>query len=84
MMRQVYSSPFTWDAFAPANRVFVDIIREREPERRHRVFFVIDQHVATAHPTLPAEIETFSDVLQLFAPRATGRWRSASKRNWRW
>ena len=50
---------FTWDAFAVENRVFVDAIRRLEPDRRHRVLIVIDQHVAAAHPTLPAEIESY-------------------------
>ena len=50
---------FTWDAFAAENRVFVDTIRRLEPDRRHRVLVVIDQQVAAAHPTLPAEIESY-------------------------
>jgi 3-dehydroquinate synthase len=50
---------FTWDTFAPANRVFVDTVRRLEPDRRHRLLFAIDSHVATAHPTLPAEIDAY-------------------------
>lgn len=50
---------FTREAFAPANRVFVDAIRRLEPDRCHRILVVIDGHVATAHPTLIAEIEAY-------------------------
>lgn len=65
---------FTWDAFSPANLAFVDALRHHEPERRHRLVFFIDEHVATAHPTLPAEIDAyvgaFPESLQLLAPPA--------------
>src|SRR5688572_17966831 len=65
---------FTWDTFSPANRAFVDAIRQQEPSRRHRLVFFIDEHVATAHPTLPAEIDAyigaFPESLQLLASPA--------------
>jgi 3-dehydroquinate synthase len=60
---------FTWDTFAPHNRVLVDTLLSKEPERRHRVVILIDQHVANAHATLPAEIDAYfeahADALQL-------------------
>src|SRR5439155_25297578 len=63
---------FTWDTFSPANRVFVDTLRRLEPDRRHRALVVIDAHVATAHPTLTAEIDAYfgahADALTLAAP----------------
>src|SRR5947207_9484370 len=63
---------FTWDTFAPDNRLFVDTLRRLEPDRRHRVLVVIDSHVAAAHPTLTAEIDVYFGAhamsLQLAAP----------------
>jgi 3-dehydroquinate synthase len=50
---------FTDDVFAPGNRAFVDAIRRQEPERRHNVFFVIDEPVARAHPRLVAAIRAY-------------------------
>src|SRR5207244_10310337 len=54
------------------NRVFVDTLRRLEPDRRHRALVVIDAHVATAHPTLTAEIDAYfgahADALTLAAP----------------
>ncbi len=65
---------FTRDAFLPANRAFVEAIRSRESDRCHRVFVVIDAHVAAAHPTLPAEIQAyfgaFPESLTLVGPPA--------------
>jgi 3-dehydroquinate synthase len=52
--------------------VFVETLRRLEPDRRHRVLVVIDEHVATAHPTLAAEIDGYfaaqRDALALVAP----------------
>jgi 3-dehydroquinate synthase len=63
---------FTWDTFAPDNHLLVDTLRRLEPSRRHRVLVVIDSHVATAHPTLTAEIDAYvgahADALILAAP----------------
>ncbi len=50
---------FTEDVFAPGNPAFVDAIRRLEPERRHQVFFVIDEPVAAAHPRLEAAIRAY-------------------------
>jgi 3-dehydroquinate synthase len=50
---------FTRDVFAPGNRVFVDAIRRQELDRRHAVFFVIDEPVARAHPALLDSIRTY-------------------------
>ena len=50
----------------------VEAIRQREADRRHRILVVIDNRVATAHPTLIAEIDgyfaAFAPSLQLAAP----------------
>ena len=52
--------------------MLVEVVRQREPDRRHRILVVIDNRVATAHPTLMAEIDaycsTFAPSLQLAAP----------------
>ena len=63
---------FTWDTFAPDNRVLVETLCRVEPQRRHRMLVVIDSHVAVAHPTLTAEIDAYASAhgtsLQLVAP----------------
>jgi 3-dehydroquinate synthase len=63
---------FTSHAFAPSNPVFVETLRRLEANRRHRVLVVIDHHVATAHPTLTSEIDSYfrahEESLALVAP----------------
>lgn len=63
---------FTWDTFAPGNRLLVDTLCRLEPDRRHRILVVVDSHVAAAHPTLSAEINAYAGAhaasLQLVAP----------------
>ena len=62
----------TWDTFGSHNPVLIDAIRRCEHDRRHRILVFVDSRVATAHPTLTAEIEAyagaFSQWLQLAAP----------------
>ncbi|HZR25411.1 MAG TPA: 3-dehydroquinate synthase [Vicinamibacterales bacterium] len=50
---------FTRDAFAADNPMVVNVFRRLEPERRHRVFFVIDRHVADGHPDLAQRIDAY-------------------------
>jgi 3-dehydroquinate synthase len=47
-----YAVHFTERVLDPSNRVFVDAIRRLEPGRRHRLFTVVDDGVARAHPEL--------------------------------
>src|ERR1044072_8829096 len=51
---------FTRDAFALDNATVATVLRRLEPERRHRVYFVIDGDVDRAHPHLRPEIEAYS------------------------
>ena len=50
---------FTWDLFGAGNRVFVDAVTRLEPERRHRILFVIDENLVAARSSLLAEIKTY-------------------------
>jgi 3-dehydroquinate synthase len=63
---------FVSNAFDLDDHGFADTVCRLEPERRHRVLIVIDDHVAAAHPTLTAEIHAYFDVraasLDLVAP----------------
>ena len=53
---------FTQNLFDPENRIFVDTVRRREKERKHRVLFVIDSNVAKAHPGLIASLHAYAEV----------------------
>jgi 3-dehydroquinate synthase len=55
-----YPVVFTRDAFAAENRVVVDVLGRREPDRRHRVVAVVDAGVAAAHPGLAAAIDAYA------------------------
>ncbi len=63
---------FTRELFSPANRVFVDTLRRREPERRHRCMVFVDDGVLNVRPRLPAEIEAYAEAhgrhIDLVAP----------------
>jgi 3-dehydroquinate synthase len=50
---------FTRAAFARDNTTVADLLRRVEPDRRHRVFAVVDRHVAAGHPSLARDIETY-------------------------
>jgi 3-dehydroquinate synthase len=60
---------FTRAVLDPGNPCLADVIRSREPERRHRVFCVVDDGVARAWPTLGEDLarycETHSAHLEL-------------------
>jgi 3-dehydroquinate synthase len=47
---------FTRDAFAPQNATLAEVIARREPDRRHRALFIVDDGVAAAQPDLEARI----------------------------
>ena len=50
---------FTRNAWHPDNRIFVDTVARLEPERRHRVLVIIDNHVASTNRTLVSDIERY-------------------------
>ena len=50
---------FTRNAWQPDNRIFVDTVVRLEPERRHRVLVVIDNHVASTNRTLVSDVERY-------------------------
>jgi 3-dehydroquinate synthase len=56
-----YPVVFTRHAFAPDNPALVDAIRRLEPDRRHRVFALIDSGVGQAWPDLRADIALYAE-----------------------
>ncbi|MGH9341096.1 MAG: 3-dehydroquinate synthase [Acidobacteriota bacterium] len=56
-----YSYPvyFTRDLFSQANPVFLRTVARLEPEKRHRVLFVIDRGVFLAHELLVSNIKRY-------------------------
>ena len=60
---------FTSGVFAAGNPLLADVVCRLEPARRHRVLFVVDQHVVAANPGLLDEIgryaSAFSGALEL-------------------
>jgi 3-dehydroquinate synthase len=65
IVRQRISVPFefpvvfTRDAFDPANTALLDVLCEREPARRHRVFAVLDEGFAHAWPEVSAALVAY-------------------------
>ena len=55
-----YAVHFTERVFDPGNRIFVDAVRRLEPGRRHRLFTVIDDGVARAHPELIRSLQGYA------------------------
>jgi 3-dehydroquinate synthase len=53
---------FVRGVFEPENTVLVDAVRRREPERRHRVAFVVEERVAALWPELPGAIRVYADL----------------------
>jgi len=54
-----YPVVFTERAFAADNPALEEVVRAREPARRHRLLFVVDGGVAAAWPTLRADIAAY-------------------------
>lgn len=50
---------FTRDLFDPANPTFLETVARGEPDKRHRVLFVVDDNVAAATPGLVDKIEAY-------------------------
>ena len=56
-----YPVVFTRDLFALDNQVLCEVLRRREPERRHRICVFIDSGVYAAFPDLPSAISRYAD-----------------------
>ncbi|MDP6565360.1 MAG: 3-dehydroquinate synthase [Alphaproteobacteria bacterium] len=66
---------FTRHLFDPDNGVLVETVRRLEPDRRHRLFVVVDDNVARAWPHLDDAIARYAthhaEHLELLAPPQT-------------
>ncbi len=66
-----YPVYFTGDLFATHNLDFVEAVARKEPERRHRIFVVVERAVAEARPSLLGDIRAYAkchrDRLELVA-----------------
>ncbi|MBK8174952.1 MAG: 3-dehydroquinate synthase [Rhodospirillales bacterium] len=58
-VRHSYDVHFTRGLFEPANALLATCVGRAEPERRHKLFAVVDGGVASARPRLPGEIEAY-------------------------
>jgi 3-dehydroquinate synthase len=56
-----YPVYFTADALDPANPTLAEAVSRAEPDRRHRVFVVVDDGVAHAWPDLCAAVGRYAD-----------------------
>lgn len=54
-----YTVAFTHGLFASENRLFVETLSSREPEKCHRCLFFIDEGVLKADPELATKIKTY-------------------------
>jgi 3-dehydroquinate synthase len=67
-----YPVYFTADALDPDNSTLADAVSRAEPDRRHRLFVVVDEGVARAWPNLCAGFGRYADahsgLLDLAAP----------------
>lgn len=50
---------FSRDILSPRNPDLLELLRRREPQARHRAFFIVDSGVAAARPDVPAAIEAY-------------------------
>src|SRR5215218_961135 len=57
-----YPVVFTRDVFDPASPVLVDILRSREPTKRHRIAFFMDSGIAATMPRIGRSIERYARV----------------------
>lgn len=56
-----YPVIFTEEVFDPENPVLSRVVNRLESDRRHRLFFVIDENLSHAHPQLRARIPAYAD-----------------------
>ncbi|MEO5954090.1 MAG: 3-dehydroquinate synthase, partial [Nitrospiraceae bacterium] len=50
---------FTNDAFNPSNPCLLQAVNHAEPDRRHRLFAIVDQGVLKARPSLPKDLTAY-------------------------
>ena len=66
-----YPVTFSRNLFAPDNPLFADVVARREPDKRHRCFFIIDEGITTALPDLlpaiAAYVRAHADRLEMIA-----------------
>lgn len=56
-----YPVVFTENLFDPANPLLAEALARREPDKRHRCLFLVDDGVLTARPDLPDAIGRYAD-----------------------
>jgi 3-dehydroquinate synthase len=54
-----YPVVFTHDVFDPGNPALLEVLTEREPQRRHRVLAVLDEGFATAWPEVRGALTAY-------------------------
>lgn len=63
---------FTQNIFSVQNSIFSDAVRRLEPDKRHRVLFIIDENVIQSHPDLLSSLERYfssnPEFLELISP----------------
>ena len=56
-----YPVVFTQDLFDPRNPILADVVSRHEPDKRHRLFVVLDQGVASAWPDLRDRLAAYTE-----------------------
>ncbi len=56
-----YPVYFGTGIFSAENTAFIDALARREPERRHRAAFVVEQRVAECFPELVSDVERYAE-----------------------
>src|SRR5262245_29474409 len=77
---------FTRAVFSLENATFLNTVCRLEPEKRHRVLFIVDSNVATKHPGLISEMKSYVDAfpgsLQLAGAPVVVQGGEVTKNNW--
>ena len=58
-VRYEYPVYFTRDIFSITNHSLLEALLAREPQRRHRVFVIVERAVAAAFPTPPSNFDAW-------------------------
>ena len=72
-----YPVIFTEGVFDPVNPVFRRVVSRLEPDRRHRLFFVIDENVSRAQPRLRTRIAACAEARPQNWNSSASPWRSS-------
>jgi 3-dehydroquinate synthase len=67
-----YPVAFTHAVFDPANLCLLEVLRRREPERRHRVVVVVDSGVADGWPSLTEAVQVYTTFHARYLELVTG------------